>query len=317
MPRSGTTLLSRLLHAHPALAIAPETHYFTRCWDGAAIDGPRRAQAYLDCLLRQPGVADMAMTDEELEAVRQAVREADVATHRDLLDALLSRYAAAHDAPYWGEKTPEHLAYVRPIAEEFPEAAFLVLMRDPRDVSRSLRRMPWNQGKTVVDHAGQWARAARLAQQYKSDAALHVHVLRYEDLIEAPEDRLRAVCEFLDLSYEPRMLGAEGGDANFDPEREPWKAKAQQAIDPSNKEKWRGEMPAVERKIMETWAGAEMDAFGYPLEELSWRMGMAGPLARILAETFSGQLRRAWRHGLQATPTNQMPWRDAAGRSES
>jgi len=317
MPRSGTTLLSRLLHAHPALAIAPETHYFTRCWNGAAIDGPQEAQAYLDCLLRQPGVDDMALTDEDREAVRQEIRGTDAPTHRDLLEALLSRYAAAHDATYWGEKTPEHLAYVRPIADQCPEAAFVVLMRDPRDVSRSLRRVPWNQGKTVVDHAGQWARAARLTRRYQSDEELNVHVLRYEALIEAPEDQLRAVCQFLDLPFEPRMLAGPEADANFDPAREPWKAKAQQAIDPSNKEKWRGDMPAVERKIMEAWAGAEMKAFGYPVERLSWRLNMAGPLARILARTFTGQLRRAWRHGLRATPTNQMPWRDQGGRPEA
>ena len=317
MPRSGTSLLSGLLHAHSELAIAPETHYFTRCWKGPLVKDETHAQRLLDCLLQQPGVEDMAFSATESEAVKQAVQAAERPSHRVILTALLDTYARKHHAVYWGEKTPAHLEHVESIAQVFPEAVFLVVMRDPRDVSLSLRKVPWNHKRTVLDHAARWAHYARMVQAYSQDASINVEVIHYERLIQAPEAVLRDLCAVLEAEYEPAMLaGRRPDDANVDPGREPWKKKALQPIDPTNKEKWKDNMEAFERKVVQWKAGAEMEMWGYPVEEVPWTLGMSGDVLRLLGQLLGKQWHRLQLHGVTSTSPLDMPWRSAAGGSD-
>lgn len=314
MPRSGTSLLSRLLHGHSQWAIAQETHYFTRCWAGEAIRDPDHARELLDCAFNQPEVADMGLSEAQVEDVRRTVLAADEPSHRLLLSELLGAFAQNHDAPYWGEKTPAHVEYLDVIADTFPGAVFLVMMRDPRDVSLSLRKTPWNQGRTVFDHAGRWARHARLADAFRRRNADRVQKIKYETLIEAPEDTLREVCRFLGCDVEPSMLARQTtAQANVNPEREPWKNKALQPIDSSNKDKWRDQMPLVERMIAQWRAGEELERQGYPREDLSFEMSMGADLLRILYQTIRGKVRRYQHHVLFSRPAREMPWRSETG----
>ena len=316
-PRSGTSLLSRLLHGHSQWAIAPETHYFTRCWTGESIDDTEDAREMLDCALRQPGVADMGLSEEQIETVRRTVLTAEAPSHRLLLSTLLETVARTHGAAYWGEKTPAHVEYLDAIADTFPRAVVLVMMRDPRDVSLSIRKTPWNQERTVVDHAGRWTRHAQLADAFRRRAPGRVRKIKYETLIEHPEDILREVCQFLDCDFEPSMLGQQAsGQANFDPDREPWKEKVLQPIDPTNKEKWRDQMSAAEHKIVQWRAGEELERQGYPSEEVPFKVGMSADLLRIAGQTIKGKWRRFRYHVLYSLPTQEMPWRSEERRAE-
>lgn len=310
MPRSGTSLLSTLLHAHSELAIAPETHYFTRCWEGQSVSGQEEARRLLECLLRQPGVRDMALTDDETATVRRTVERAPDPSHRTIFEALIETFVHKHGGERWGEKTPAHLEYVEEISTAFPEAVFFVLLRDPRDVSLSLRKMPWNHRRTALDHARRWAQYAQLTRAYRQQPSLNVHVVRYEQLIERPEEVLRKICRTIDVAFEPSMLvenQQEGGA--LDPEREPWKEKALRPIDPTNKDKWREEMSRAERKVVEWQAGTEMEAWGYPTENLAWRPAMIGPLLRMAAQLLRKHWHRFRLHVLQPTSPLEMPWR--------
>lgn len=316
MPRSGTSLLSTLLHAHSELAVAPETHYFTRCWEGPTISDDEEARRLLECLLRQPGVRDMALTDDEIATVRRTVESAPEPSHRAIFTSLLEVFVQKHGGQRWGEKTPAHLEYVQEISTAFPEAVFLVLLRDPRDVSLSLRKMPWNHRRTVFDHARRWAHYARLTRAYRHQPSLNVQVVRYEQLIERPEEVLRKVCRTLGVGFEPGMLMEDQQEKGaLDPEREPWKEKALRPIDPTNKEKWRTEMSRAERKVVEWQAGAEMEAWGYPTENLSWGPSMLGPLLKIGGQLLRKHWHRFRLHVLRPTSPLEMPWRSEKRRS--
>ena len=303
MPRSGTTLLSRLLGAHPALVVAPETHYFTRCWDGAPIANAAAAQRMLDRLLRQPGVQDMALTENETQRIRERVRTAPSPTHADVLRALLDTYTARTGAPAWGEKTPDHLRVVPEMARQFPEAVFVAITRDPRDVCLSLRSMPWSRA-TLPEQAWTWRTYARRTQKYRQAYGERFHALRYEDLLAAPEATLRDVCAFLGTSFAPGMLGAPDRSPTqpFDAEREPWKAKSARQIDPTNRGKWRTQMPEAERAIVEQVAGRWLATYGYPRPPLNWRPAL---LARVLRRLGAAALQWGRRtiHNLRAGHT--------------
>ena len=302
MPRSGTTLLSRLLGAHPSLVMAPETHYFTRCWTGEPVADTADALRMLDRLFQQPGVQDMALTPEETERIRQRVQEVPVPAHGDVLRALLDIYAARSGAPAWGEKTPDHLRFVPEMARQFPEAVFLAIVRDPRDVCLSLQSMPWSRS-TLPEQAWTWRTYAQLVDGYQHEYDERFYALRYEDLIVEPEATLRGVCAFLGTSFHPAMLRVQDDTAQpFDAEREPWKAKSKRQIDASNREKWRTQMPDAERVIVEWIAGRWLSAYGYARPPLDWRPAL---IARVLQRIGAAAVRWTRRtvHNLRSGET--------------
>ena len=282
MPRSGTTLLSSLLDAHPALTIAPETHYFTRCWTGEAISGTANALRMLDRFFQQPGVRDMQLTAQEERRIRGRLRDTPAPTHGDVLRTVLETYAERTDAPAWGEKTPDHLRFVPEMARQFPEAVFIAIIRDPRDVCLSLRSMPWSRG-TLPEQAWTWRTYAALVDRYRTGYDDRFFALRYEDLITDPETRLRDVCAFLETPFHEAMLRPQEREGQpFDPDREPWKEKSKHQIDSSNREKWRTQMPEADRVLIEWIAGRWLSAYGYTRPPITWRPALIGRILRRL-----------------------------------
>ncbi len=123
----------------------------------------------------------------------------DAATAADLWAALRTR-AAASGRNHFAEKTPRHILHLDLIRKLVPGARFVVMVRDGRDVAASFVRRTgranhgarrWTDDNTVT-----------IAEQTHPD----VHVLRYEDLIEAPETALRQVCAFSGLQWSETML---------------------------------------------------------------------------------------------------------------
>jgi hypothetical protein len=282
MPRSGTTLLSSLLNAHPDLVVAPETHYFTRCWTGDPITDWADAERMLGRLDQQPGVHDMALSDEEWATIRKQLRALEAPTHGDILRVLLDTYAARSGAPAWGEKTPDHLRHVPEMARQFPEAVFVAIVRDPRDVVLSLRNLPWS-SDTLPEQAWTWRRYAARIVRYHEDLDGRFFHLRYEDLITDPEGTLRGVCAFLGMPFRKSMLRREEQeDRPFDAEREPWKQKSGRQIDPSNREKWRTQMPEAERVLIERIVGHWLTDYGYVRPPVRWRPALFRRILRRL-----------------------------------
>lgn len=280
MPRSGTTLLSSLLDAHPALVVAPETHYFTRCWPGTPVQDTAHALGMLDRLFRQPGVRDMQLSEQETTTIRDAIRECSAPTHADVLRALLETYADRSSAPAWGEKTPDHLRFVPEMVQQFPEAVFVAIVRDPRDVALSLRALPWSRS-TLPEQAWTWRSYAARIDRYHVDYEERFYSLRYEDLITNPEEELRGICAFLEMPFSASMLQRQEQKAQpFDAEREPWKQNSAREIDPSNRGKWRTQLPEAERALVELIVGRWLTVYRYEGPPIDWGPTLVG---RILA----------------------------------
>jgi hypothetical protein len=292
MPRSGTTLLSHLLHAHSAFSMLPETHFFTRCWTPGRRRRPPAPDRLLECLLRQPGVQDLGLSDAETTAARRRLRAAAEPDAATVLRALARTYTARSGAAAWGESTPDHLHHVPEILRQFPGARVLALVRDPRDVCRSLASVPWGPD-TLPERAWAWRVAADRLRAHRAAHPDRVLCLRYEDLITAPAAALRSVCDALNCAFEPAMLRFHEHDAlPVNVEREPWKAGSVRPIDPSNRARWRTGMPPADCAIVDWIVGARRDRFGYPPAPSPWSPRRMGAVLRRLGRAGGRILRR-------------------------
>jgi len=297
MPRSGTTLVSALLDAHPDLAILPETHFYTRC----RAERGETAAAVWDRLQQQPGFRDAAFTAEEKEQIRSRVGPGGAPA--DLLRAVGTVYAQRAGASAWGEKTPDHLAHLDRMRTEFPDGVYLGIVRDARDVCLSLQGLPWNRD-TVMESAWTWRRYQKKLRDHRDQAPGRVRIIRYEDLLTQPREVLGSVLKWLEAPASPdridRMLAFHAeGSGPADTEREPWKQKTRRPIDPSNREKWRTRMSPAQRWIVQVITGATLSGFGYPVPAVDKNAAFWADLAGVAVESVRRLVQR-WRHRLSA-----------------
>jgi hypothetical protein len=105
----------------------------------------------------------------------------------------------------------------------------LVIYRDGRDVASSLTKVPWMSPDLYVNFVV-WLYYYRVVRRAMFGGMPNAHLLRYEDVVSAPEREFRQVLEFLDLPYERAVVEGYGNREGI-PERElAWKARALERI---------------------------------------------------------------------------------------
>ena len=203
--RSGTTLLRLMLDAHPELAIPPETHFAGRVLR-AFEPGGKGPEAAVDAMVHSPFWPDFGISADEF--VRTAADSAG-AGPGPLLRAFYEAYAARLGKPRWGDKTPPYLDQMASIQRALPEARFVHVIRDGRDVALSVMPL-WFGPDNLVEAARQWS--GRIAAARRQARRLNGYAeVRYEDLVREPASTLSRLCDLLELPWDPAMLDYHRG----------------------------------------------------------------------------------------------------------
>jgi hypothetical protein len=197
-PRGGTTLLMRMLNAHPDVDGRPEPHLLTPL-------------AYLGYF----GRVDKAPYDpfqSHLAAVGLVESlpggEADyVEALRGYTDAIYASLLQASGKRVLVDKTPEYSLILPFLLRLYPDATYVVLTRHPFAVWCSYARSFFDDDWDVaLAHNPILARyIPAVADFLRADVEHRIHV-RYEDLVTAPEAELARICEVAGLTPDPRMV---------------------------------------------------------------------------------------------------------------
>jgi hypothetical protein len=260
MPRSGTTLLSAMLSAHSEIAIAPETHFLTTWANRYPDPGDpdiERLKAFWDAYTEGERFASLGLDAARVWRRIEQSRRPDL---RAAFTALLAGYADFCGKSIFGEKTPGNEHRLGLVFGWYPEAKAVYIVRDPRAVVASLMRMPWSHRAPGI-HARRWQVSVDAVSSWRDDG--RVHVLRYEDLIRAPEAELEALCDFLEVGFEPDMLENYGQQAGPLIAGRPWKEEVRRPLNEAALERWRGHLPVTEVALIEHVARTGMQRFGY------------------------------------------------------
>jgi hypothetical protein len=299
--RSGTTLLQRMLNAHPLIAIAPETHYVRTYLYGR---GHRRLRSTRDVdeLLRAI-VRSSAFTESgvDADAFRRACMRTD-RSHGAILTTWLRQFGDLHDASVVGEKTPNHVRHINELTALVPGARFVHIVRDPRGVVNSVRATPWSKGACVLD-AGVWDRSVRDARRAERQGR-PVLTIRFEDLVTQPEQTLRPVLQFIGVEFDPVVLAHESvADPTVNVEREPWKADTLRPVDARVASRWTGELTGRQVVAIESVTSAMMHHHGYIPQTAPMLSVPVGAASRtwIVLDQLLGRARRVVRRAVSAT----------------
>jgi hypothetical protein len=266
VPRSGTTLLSAMLGAHPRLVCGPETHFFNQLGRGYAralrrrADWPKAAIDYLYSIehVGESIPANYGLTRREL-AEALARRDPSISS---ALSGMMDLYMECHAKRRWVEKTPDHLPYVALIRRHYPDSPIIRIIRDPRDVATSLLRVSWGPD-SLLSALAVWRdyddRSARFF-----DVDPRCHTLLYEDLVRDPEPTLKALCLAIGEPFDPAMLDTTRSARLVNAAREACKAKAAERVDASRVEAWRMTLAEEDLRLVEAYLGDRLRVYGYP-----------------------------------------------------
>jgi hypothetical protein len=288
--RSGTTMLRLMLDAHPELTIPPETHFVPDLIDAIA-DGATPEQAVqVMTAVRQWG--DLHTEPDE---VLERWRRLDSFEAGPALRAFYEIFPERQGKSRYGEKTPAYVKNMLKIESVLPEARFIHVIRDGRDValSRWKRTLGDKDPAPASRVAETWARRIRRAQRHgrKLD---HYMELRYEDLVTDTEPNLRRICEYLELEWDPAILryyehaaermaemardlpATDGKPTRPGEERMKAHAMTQKPPDPSAMYRWKEKMRPEDVVAFDAAAGDLLADLGY-------EVGTAGTAAGTTA----------------------------------
>ncbi len=186
--RSGTTLVRLMLSHHPLIAWVEEFEYAVDLVEEGGRFPP--LAEYYDWLeTHRIFQSTPFVIDRQLDYPR-------------LVDSFLWQKREKEGKPIVGATVHRNFDRIPYI---WPSAAFIHLIRDPRDVARSCIDMGW--AGNVWYGVDRWLEAEytwnRLREKIPPDRYVEIH---YEDLIENPVTVLSKICHFMGVEYDEAML---------------------------------------------------------------------------------------------------------------
>jgi len=237
--RSGTNWVQRVLTAHPDVVGVPtETYLFARGlaplqerFQHAAIGSYKVGSIYMP-------------RDDMLDAFR------------DLCDRVFAGMleAVGPGARYLLERSPGHADVLELVGAVYPDARFVHIVRDGRDVARSLVSQDWGPAG-IEEAAAEWRESVTRARSAGAGLEHYVEV-RYEDLLSDPRRRVAALYEALGLEAGPEVLAVALTEAGVSYNADP-------RMPEIGTGKWRGAFSDTDLARFESIAGDLLDELGY------------------------------------------------------
>lgn len=236
--RSGTNWLQRVLVAHPdVMGLPTETHLFH--WLQPFAEHVQHGA------VRLPTVGNVFMS-----------RDAFRTQLRSLCDAVFLGYAgdAGGGERFILERTPHHARNLELIGDVYPDAAVVHIIRDGRDVARSLVSQPFGPD-TVAAAAEEW-RTSIEAARAAAGGLERYHEVRYEELLGAPVAGIEQLYRTLGLDVSDTILERARLEAI-----EPYLVDA--SFPSVGAGKWRAAWTAADVRAFDDEAGALLRELGY------------------------------------------------------
>jgi hypothetical protein len=230
-PRSGTTILARSLAEHSAFWTSEESHFLSRLVESAGDIYASGIGGHLQSWIWAQGVG-----------------RAEFFSY--LGTGVNALFTSRTNGRRWVEHTPYYLEIAGTLAEMFPEARFIHMLRDGRRVVHSMLHL-LDRPRLVVGRAsaggprmGRWGRDFRAACQlwassveaasaFASQHPERARTVVNERLVADPETGFRELFDFLDVEWEAASVElfrgkvvnssfAEDGELERKPQPEPW-----------------------------------------------------------------------------------------------
>lgn len=261
--RSGTTLLRLILNAHSQIAVPEEASFLMPLLKKKNIKGfisgsfLKRFVSYLslNALFR--------LWSYDYSGLISYLQKQERISLRDLIDKIFTSYCSAKGKQIWGDKTPSFFRKVDILYSLFPDAKFIHIVRDGRDAFDSWRRADPSMDNAAV-MALDWSyKLYRIEKSFSRIPERNRLAIRYEDLLEHPEETVRLICTTLGVDYEHGML--EFYKTSHDYVGEHHSKLIFRPIARNNKFKWKKNLALKESAVFELLVGRYLRKYNYEI----------------------------------------------------
>lgn len=282
-PRSGTSLARLMLTNHPAICVPPECG-FIQWWKDKysdwtvadSLDG-KRVREFVADLETSRKIETWSMCFDSLS---DKLFERKPASYPALCREVIRHYAEENGRRvlYLGDKNNYYVEYLKLIVGLFPEAKYLCIVRDGRDVACSYRGLETIKTQSryrptlptgIEKIARHWtSNNLKIVRHLLDPEWVDSKVVRFRELVTNSREVLEDVCEWLGLEYDRAMLSYAESDFGTHDEPEEflaWKEKTIQAPDPSVVGKYVRQLGPDEIRRFEEIAEPVLRRFGYDL----------------------------------------------------
>ena len=198
----------------------------------------------------------------------------------DVANEWVSGLAAANECSQWGYKTPQDFLHLDRLHEVWPDARFVHLLRDPRDIMRSYKNLEVAHGGDgdprsyhPIAYSLYWRMSQRRLQAAKGSGSLDIETIRFEELIADPDAVAERLASFLSTAT-TRTANVESHNSSL--RRGPKRS-----------------LTETEQWICQRLAGPELAAAGYELRPVRPRARDAAELLRVTKDFLVFQTSRA------------------------
>ncbi len=309
-PRSGTTLLMRMLGAHSQIYTRAEPHLlpplahlgFYDTVDAAPFDHLQAAQAVREF------VAELPQGEQDyLDACRA------------YCDVLYGRMLAARGRGkrFFLDKTPANALILPFVSRLYPRAKYIVLLRHPAAIFSSYANSFFDGDYEAARRFNPILnRYVPAMARFLRERAVPMVVVRYEELVQNPEAEMRKVFEFVGVPFEPDTI--EYGKHEFESRGlgDPVTVNRQVRPVTDSVERWAEELAREPAKLriveamVEAIPDEDLDTWGFPRKtffapvEAARARGQLRPPRRLPLDRFRLQrkLLRVARHWVHRVP---------------
>jgi len=269
--RSGTTLLRYILSSHPRIYIPPESNFIPRYFGSE----PRGTFSRNQSIEIMKGIQNYRTFFKDWKHERPdpvtLVDSLQYLTPANLLNTLYIQYASYYDAQRWGDKSPIYSDYVELINEIFPQAQFIHIIRDGRDVVLSMLKSY----QTIRFFYFDIYYAARIWKERVNKARIagnrigpeKYYEVRYEDLTSSPANEIRNICQYLGEDFFENMTAPYSTAADFH-HSIGIHSGTRKPLNTGSVGKWKTSMSLKDQRVFNSIAGVLLADLGYELHKL-------------------------------------------------
>ena len=260
MPRSGTKLLRNLLSAHSKISIAyVETEFFPylakHFEDYGDLSTRSNFSKFYKNALSLPYFI-YKQNSKNVISEQEWYESCQMFSPSSVFEALIRHdtNSPPGSGVIWGDKSPSYIEKLPLLKEHFPNARFVLIVRDVRDYCLSINSI-W--GKNMKRAAQRWTDSMLNVYQALQSTQKKSIIVKYEDLIENPKAVMVDIAKFLQVDFEPQML-----ELSKPVERDGGLGETKSIVD-SNKNKYLEAMSESERHDIEEISKVALERFGY------------------------------------------------------
>ena len=233
----------------------PETHFFVKAADGLPAENisTKDRNSIQRKLLKKSRIKLDKKIPENLTALKE------------IFEYVIDQFNPEGTRTFL-EKTPRHVFFYSKILEFYPDAKFICMIREPKNVISSQLINSSQSNKSIIRLALLFNKITTAITRIRHHS--NTFLVKYEDLTTDTDLVLRQVCEFLNIAFKSKFIENVAAPPEIVSEHEFWKNRnlEYKTIHKSNPDKWREALDGEQENLVNFITGSHAAEFGYNLE---------------------------------------------------